>query len=107
MRAAQNFLSRTVAREGEQNFAELMVRGMQERAEEGFESDEETLNEDRPGSPEEALTNLEFDDPRAVDFRNYLRTWCVQVQFTHISCSRYDHLSLKVSQGTLVIHPPP
>ncbi|KAL1946843.1 hypothetical protein VTO73DRAFT_14947 [Trametes versicolor] len=37
--------------------------------------DEETLDVDRPGSPEETLTVLEYNDPRAVDFRNYLRTW--------------------------------
>ena len=37
--------------------------------------DEETLDVDRPGSPAEAITALQFDDPRAVDFRNYLRTW--------------------------------
>ncbi len=29
----------------------------------------------RPGSPDEAITQLERDDPRAIDFRNSLRTW--------------------------------
>ncbi|KAG5650588.1 hypothetical protein H0H81_011727 [Sphagnurus paluster] len=29
----------------------------------------------RPGSPEEDIIQLEFDDPRAVDFRNALRPW--------------------------------
>lgn len=38
-------------------------------------SDEEVGN--RPGSPAEDIIAMEFNDPRAVDFRNYLRTWCV------------------------------
>ncbi|KAG5724987.1 hypothetical protein E4T56_gene12504 [Termitomyces sp. T112] len=29
----------------------------------------------RPGSPEEDIVQLEFDDPRAIDFRNALRPW--------------------------------
>lgn len=37
--------------------------------------DDETLDFDHPGSPEELTTALAFDDPRAVDFRLYLRTW--------------------------------
>ncbi|KAJ3778782.1 hypothetical protein FB446DRAFT_768139 [Lentinula raphanica] len=39
------------------------------------EYDEETLDEERPGSPEEDIVQLEVDDHRAVDFRNTLRTW--------------------------------
>lgn len=35
----------------------------------------ETLEFDRLGSPAELITNLAFDDPRAVDFRSYMRTW--------------------------------
>ncbi|KAI0796702.1 hypothetical protein C8Q75DRAFT_710801 [Abortiporus biennis] len=31
----------------------------------------------RPGSPAEEITKLDVNDPRAVDFRNYLRTWQV------------------------------
>lgn len=39
-------------------------------------SDVETLEFDHPGlSPAEFVTNLVFDDPRAVDFRTYMRTW--------------------------------
>ncbi|KAF9076719.1 hypothetical protein BDP27DRAFT_1312478 [Rhodocollybia butyracea] len=30
---------------------------------------------DRPGSPNEAIVQLEPDDPRAIEFRNTLRTW--------------------------------
>lgn len=37
--------------------------------------DEEEGN--RPGSPAEAITQLERDDPRAIDFRNNVRTWSV------------------------------
>ena len=37
--------------------------------------DAETLEFDHPGSPAEFITNLVFDDPRAVDFRSYMRTW--------------------------------
>ncbi|KAH8830507.1 hypothetical protein DL96DRAFT_1593214 [Flagelloscypha sp. PMI_526] len=38
--------------------------------------DEESLdNLDRPGSPEEDIVQLDKDDPRAIDFRNSLRTW--------------------------------
>ncbi|KAG6890536.1 hypothetical protein C0992_000796, partial [Termitomyces sp. T32_za158] len=29
----------------------------------------------RPGSPHEDIVQLEFDDPRAIDFRNALRPW--------------------------------
>ncbi|KAG6869257.1 hypothetical protein C0993_000010 [Termitomyces sp. T159_Od127] len=29
----------------------------------------------RPGSPQEDIVQLEFDDPRAIDFRNALRPW--------------------------------
>ena len=37
--------------------------------------DSETLDYDHPGSPAEFISPLAFDDPRAVDFRSYLRTW--------------------------------
>ena len=37
--------------------------------------DDETLDFHHPGSPAEFITPLAFDDPRAVDFRSYLRTW--------------------------------
>ncbi|KAF8351387.1 hypothetical protein F5887DRAFT_1194857 [Amanita rubescens] len=37
--------------------------------------DEESMDTLRPGSPDEAITQLEHDDPRAIDFRNSLRTW--------------------------------
>lgn len=37
--------------------------------------DLESLFTERPGSPEEDITQLERHDPRAIDFRNCLRTW--------------------------------
>jgi hypothetical protein len=37
--------------------------------------DAETLDFDHPGSPAEFITDLASDDPRAVDFRLYMRTW--------------------------------
>ena len=37
--------------------------------------DDETLDFNHPGSPAEFITPLAFDDPRAVDFRSWLRTW--------------------------------
>jgi hypothetical protein len=37
------------------------------------------LDDDRPGSPAEEIEKLQFDDPRATDFRNYLRTWLVRL----------------------------
>lgn len=42
---------------------------------EGGPYDDETLDFHHPGSPAEVITPLAFDDPRAVDFRSYLRTW--------------------------------
>ncbi len=39
--------------------------------------DEETLNDSRPGSPAEAVEALSPTDPRAVDFQNQFRNWCV------------------------------
>ncbi|KAI0940003.1 hypothetical protein AcV5_001226 [Taiwanofungus camphoratus] len=54
-------------------FKRVLQAGLANLPEEGF--DEESLDVDRPGSPDETITTLQYDDPRAVDFRNYLRTW--------------------------------
>ncbi|KAI0375603.1 hypothetical protein BV20DRAFT_959597 [Pilatotrama ljubarskyi] len=54
-------------------FRRVLQAGLASLPEEGF--DEETLDVDRPGSPAETVTVLDYNDPRAVDFRNYLRTW--------------------------------
>jgi hypothetical protein len=39
--------------------------------------DEETS--DRPSSSAKDIEQLRFNDPRAIDFRNYLRTWSVHL----------------------------
>ncbi|KAF7332075.1 hypothetical protein MKEN_00088000 [Mycena kentingensis (nom. inval.)] len=39
---------------------------------------------ERPGSPNETITQLERNDPRAADFRNVLRTWFGRVPFSEI-----------------------
>lgn len=46
--------------------------------------DEESLLNERPGSPEEDIIQLENDDPRAIDFRNSLRTWFCKVPWSSI-----------------------
>ncbi|KAG9081089.1 hypothetical protein FRC07_014647, partial [Ceratobasidium sp. 392] len=40
---------------------------------------------DRPGSPAEAIDRLEWDDARAIDFRQRLRTWFHKVEWSSIS----------------------
>lgn len=54
-------------------FTRVLQSGLADLPEDGF--DEETLDSERPGSPAEQVITLQRDDPRAVDFRNYLRTW--------------------------------
>ncbi|KAB5592081.1 Alpha/beta hydrolase family protein [Ceratobasidium theobromae] len=39
----------------------------------------------RPGSPAESIDKLEWDDPRAVDFRQRLRTWFHKAEWSSIS----------------------
>ncbi|KAK2466270.1 hypothetical protein APHAL10511_001912 [Amanita phalloides] len=46
--------------------------------------DEESLHTIRPGSPNETITQLERDDPRAIDFRNSLRTWFQRATWSSI-----------------------
>ncbi|KAI0068643.1 hypothetical protein BV25DRAFT_1873699 [Artomyces pyxidatus] len=63
-------------------FKRVLQAGLASLPEEGF--DEETLNVDRPGSPNESIDKLEPHDARAVDFRNSLRTWFGKVPWSHI-----------------------
>ncbi|KAI0832383.1 hypothetical protein BC628DRAFT_1310286 [Trametes gibbosa] len=63
-------------------FKRVLQAGLASLPEEGF--DEESLDVDRPGSPAETLTALDYNDPRAVDFRNYLRTWFGKVPWSSI-----------------------
>ena len=55
-------------------FSRVLKAGMATTSDD-VSDDEEIGN--RPGSPAEDIIALEFNDPRAVDFRNYLRTWLV------------------------------
>ncbi|KAJ3882897.1 hypothetical protein F5051DRAFT_343702 [Lentinula edodes] len=54
-------------------FERILKAGLANLPSNGY--DEETLDEERPGSPEEDIVQLEQDDHRAIDFRNTLRTW--------------------------------
>ena len=81
-------------------FHRVLQSGLASLPEDGF--DEESLDVDRPGSPAESITALEFDDPRAIDFRNYLRTWCVHSMFSPFSRA---HTGLeKVWESPMVVH---
>lgn len=53
-------------------FTRVLKAGLANLPNDGF--DEESLDSERPGSPAEAITQLEHDDPRAIDFRNALRS---------------------------------
>ena len=44
----------------------------------------ETLLVDRPASPAETILQLEWHDPRAIDFRHTLRTWFCKVPWSSI-----------------------
>jgi len=63
-------------------FERVLKSGLADLSEDGF--DEESLHEDRAGSPAEEIEQLQFTDPRAVDFRNYLRTWFGGVPWSSI-----------------------
>ncbi|KIP10713.1 hypothetical protein PHLGIDRAFT_65260 [Phlebiopsis gigantea 11061_1 CR5-6] len=61
-------------------FRRVLQSGLAELPEYGY--DEEDVG--RPGSPEEDIIALERHDPRAVDFRNYLRTWFGKVPWSSV-----------------------
>ena len=48
------------------------------------EGDIETLDTVRPGSPAEAIEQLARHDPRAIDFRNSIRTWFCKAPWSSI-----------------------
>ncbi|PFH52793.1 hypothetical protein AMATHDRAFT_1836 [Amanita thiersii Skay4041] len=54
-------------------FKRLLKTGLASLPDDG--GDEESLDILRPASPDESITQLEPNDPRAIDFRNSLRTW--------------------------------
>ncbi|CCM03181.1 uncharacterized protein FIBRA_05303 [Fibroporia radiculosa] len=66
----------------QRTFVRVLQAGLADLPEEGF--DEESLDVDRPGSPAEEITTLQYDDPRAIDFRNQLRTWFGKVPWSSI-----------------------
>ncbi|TFY64279.1 hypothetical protein EVG20_g5999 [Dentipellis fragilis] len=63
-------------------FKRVLQAGLASLSEEGY--DEETLDDERPGSPGEEIELLESTDPRAIDFRTMLRTWFGRVPFSQI-----------------------
>ncbi|THH15209.1 hypothetical protein EW146_g5239 [Bondarzewia mesenterica] len=63
-------------------FNRVTQAGLAPLPEEGF--DEETLDVSRPGSPAEVVERLDHHDPRAIDFRNSLRTWFRKAPWSHI-----------------------
>ncbi|PCH41076.1 hypothetical protein WOLCODRAFT_137175 [Wolfiporia cocos MD-104 SS10] len=66
----------------QQAFNRVLKSGLADLSEDGY--DEESLDDERPGSPAEEITTLRYDDPRAVDFRNNLRTWFGKVPWSQI-----------------------
>ncbi|KAL0576920.1 hypothetical protein V5O48_005066 [Marasmius crinis-equi] len=64
-------------------FARVLKAGLAQLPEEGF--DEETTACPRPGSPAEEIVQLEAHDPRAIDFRDTLRTWFGRVPWSSIT----------------------
>ncbi|OSX60266.1 hypothetical protein POSPLADRAFT_1182745 [Postia placenta MAD-698-R-SB12] len=63
-------------------FTRVLRAGLANLPEDGF--DEEMLDVERPGSPAEDIITLQYDDPRAVDFRNTLRTWFGKVPWSAV-----------------------
>lgn len=56
-------------------FRRVLQSGLAGLPEDGPYDTETLLGFDHPGSPAEFIASLAFDDPRAVDFRSYMRTW--------------------------------
>ena len=56
-------------------FKRIVQTGLSGLSEDG--NDEETLDVSRPGSPAETIERLSPTDPRAIDFQNQFRNWCV------------------------------
>ncbi|KAJ6539421.1 hypothetical protein B0H19DRAFT_961288, partial [Mycena capillaripes] len=63
-------------------FTRVLKSGLASLPYDGF--DEESLDADRPGSPAEAITQLEPTDHRGIEFRNVLRTWFGRVPWSAI-----------------------
>jgi len=63
-------------------FRRVLQSGLASLPEDG--GDEESLVSELPGSPAEVVEKLAVDDPRAIDYRNRLRTWFRTVPWSHI-----------------------
>jgi hypothetical protein len=57
-------------------FKRVLNSGLVNQSEDIFDNEDE----DKPGTPAAGvIEQLQFNDPRAIDFRNYLRTWSVHL----------------------------
>lgn len=63
-------------------YTRLLKTGLANLSENG--EDIETLATARPGSPDETIEQLERFDPRAIDFRNSIRTWFCKAPWSSI-----------------------
>lgn len=63
-------------------FTRMLKTGLANLPEDG--GDIETLDTVRPGSPAEAVEQLARHDPRAIDFRNSVRTWFCRAPWSSI-----------------------
>jgi pimeloyl-ACP methyl ester carboxylesterase len=63
-------------------FQRVLKAGLANLPDDGY--DEESFDTDRPGSPAESILQLEHDDPRAIDFRQVLRTWFGRVPWSAV-----------------------
>ncbi|KAJ7179062.1 hypothetical protein C8R46DRAFT_1173508 [Mycena filopes] len=63
-------------------FSRVLKSGLASLPEVNYEA--EYLDDDRPASPAESITQLEPHDPRSIDFRNVLRTWFGRVPWSSI-----------------------
>jgi len=63
-------------------YTRLLKTGLANLSEDGRDS--ESFITPRPGSPDETIEQLERHDPRAIDFRNSIRTWFCKAPWSSI-----------------------
>ncbi|KAL5508303.1 hypothetical protein ACEPAH_5922 [Sanghuangporus vaninii] len=63
-------------------FRRVLQSGLIPLPEDG--GDEEYYSTDRPSSPDAVIEGLERDDPRAIDYRDRLRTWFRKVPWSRV-----------------------
>ncbi|KAH7343243.1 hypothetical protein B0J17DRAFT_565143 [Rhizoctonia solani] len=66
-------------------FTRILQTGLAPLYRDGDDDIEDDAAGSRPGSPAESIDKLEWDDPRAVDFRERLRTWFHKTEWSLIS----------------------